>query len=330
LAARLTEADVAVDDLDADVGRLLAAGLVVERSVPAAERALVEDDAVEEMLLDVGLISVFDTTVRVASAAPLVEELRDGLRNLAPPTPAAGLAPAVDAADASTHDLEVHLCSGTWTVRWDGEARYHGTSTDTALYDALINLNHHGSRRATELGWTVLHGGAVSIRGQAVAMVGHSGAGKSTLTTALTLRGHAYVADEVVAVRDDFTVAPFHRPIGLRRGGADQIDADVPDGPYEHIMPYHVPGALGGGERLGLVVILRRCDEPTDARLEDLGEAAALFALANQTLGATEFERDVFWRLDRLVRSIRVAELHYSAVADAIDVLERFAAEASR
>jgi hypothetical protein len=138
------------------------------------------------------------------------------------------------------------------------------------------------------------------------------------------------VADEVVAVRDDFSVAPFHRPIGLRWGGAEQIGVVVPDGPYEHIMPYHVPGALGGGEPLGLVAILRRTDEPTDARLEVLGEAAALFVLANQTLGATEFERDVFWRLERLVRSVRVAELHYAAVADAIDVLERFVAEIDR
>ncbi len=239
--------------------------------------------------------------------------------------PCAGLVTESGLDPGPPHRLDAELCGETWTVRFDGEPSYRGMSIDTALYDVLINLNHHASTRATQSGWAVLHGGVVSIDGLAIAVVGHSGAGKSTLTTALTRRGHRYVADEVVAIRDDGSVAPFHRPIGLRWGGAQHIDVHVPDGPYEHVMPYHVPGPLGGGEPLRLIAILRRTDEPTTARFEDLNEARALFVLANQTLGASDVERDVFWRLDRLVRSVRTVELHYSDVADAIELLESFA-----
>ncbi len=93
-------------------------------------------------------------------------------------------------------------------------------------------------------------------------------------------------------------------------------------------MPYHVSSALGGGEPLGLIVVLRRTDEPIDARLADLDQASALFELANQTLGATGNERAVFLRLDGLVRAVRTVELHYHDVADAAAVLEALDADA--
>ena len=274
-------------------------------------------------LIEVGLIAVYDTTVLVSAAEPLADELSHGLANLA-----AAATKALDPGAEPTHRLGVHRRDDEWIVRWDGTARYQGPEPSMALYDLLIALNHHAARRATELGWTVLHGGATALGGRVVAVVGHSGAGKSTLTTALTLRDHPFVADEVVAVRDDFTVSAFHRPVGLRAGGAERIGVAVPDGPYEQTLPYHVPGPLGGGEPLALVAILCRSDEPVDARFDDLNEGAALFALANQTLGATEFERAVFWRLERLVRSVRVVELHYYDVADAVALLEAFALDA--
>ena len=216
----------------------------------------------------------------------------------------------------------------TWTVQWDGATHYRGSSIDLALYDSLIVLNHHVSRRATEQGSTVLHAGAVCIGGQVVAMVGHSWAGKSTLTTALTQRGHPYVADEVCVIRDDFAVEPFHRPIGLRLDGALRVGVPVPAGPYGSIMPHHVPGKLGGGEPLGLVAVLHRTDEPGDARLLDLKPAEALFELSNQTLGAADHERFAFRRLERLVRHVRVVELRYSDIPDAVAVLEASAVEA--
>jgi hypothetical protein len=47
----------------------------------------------------------------------------------------------------------------------------------------------------------VLHASAVSVHGAAVAFLGCSGSGKSTLAAALHRRGHALIADDLVAVR---------------------------------------------------------------------------------------------------------------------------------
>src|SRR6056297_3340832 len=113
-------------------------------------------DVVEEALAEVCDIAVYDTTVTVSAAGALVEELRIGLANLAAENDARPQLSGV----AATHQLGVHLHGDTWIVRWDGEGRYRGPEASMALYDALIALNHHASRRATQLGHTVLHGGA--------------------------------------------------------------------------------------------------------------------------------------------------------------------------
>jgi hypothetical protein len=49
-------------------------------------------------------------------------------------------------------------------------------------------------------GILALHGSAVSIEGQAIALVGYSGAGKSTLAAALHARGHAILTDDLIAI----------------------------------------------------------------------------------------------------------------------------------
>ncbi|HET6248018.1 MAG TPA: hypothetical protein VFE47_10005, partial [Tepidisphaeraceae bacterium] len=46
----------------------------------------------------------------------------------------------------------------------------------------------------------VLHSSAVSINGQTIAFVGEKGMGKSTMAAALHARGHALMADDLVAV----------------------------------------------------------------------------------------------------------------------------------
>lgn len=50
-------------------------------------------------------------------------------------------------------------------------------------------------------GLLVLHASAVAIGGSAVALLGPAGSGKSTLAAALNARGHAFIADDVTAVR---------------------------------------------------------------------------------------------------------------------------------
>ena len=222
------------------------------------------------------------------------------------------------------HRLRVRVESDVWTVSWNGFDRYCGRDPDLALYDALIAINVHAARTAAEAGFTVLHGGAVTVGKRAVAVVGPSGAGKSTFTTAMVRAGHPYVADEVVAIDDDIMVQAFHRPIGLRRQGAEAIGITIPDGPYGQIHPYRVGvnEQLGGASPLALVLLLARDVAAVSPRLEQLSPAAALFNLANQTLGATGLERQMFFRLDALVRRVRVCELHYANPAQAGALVE--------
>jgi hypothetical protein len=259
---------------------------------------------------------VFGSHFEVVADEPLAAEILESLGDLR----------TVESASrpGEWHRLCVRLASGDWTVTWDDYERYSGPEPDLALYDALIAINVHAARIAAEVGHTVLHGGAVIVGGRAVAVVGHSGAGKSTFTTAMARAGHPYLADEVVAIDDDLVVHAFHRPIGLRRGGAEAIGATIPDGPYAQIHPYRV-GAndhLGTAAPLALALLLARDDATSTPRLERLTPAAALFNLANQTLGATNLERQMFRRLDALVRRVPVCQLHYADLVDARRLVE--------
>jgi hypothetical protein len=78
-----------------------------------------------------------------------------------------------------------------------------------------------------------LHASAVAIGGVAVALVGPAGAGKSTTAAALVARGHALVADDVLALR--------------ARG--DGVLAQ-PAYPYLRLWPDVVPALYGPGAQL--------------------------------------------------------------------------------
>ena len=307
---RLAEASVTVADPEAELDRLLSAGLV-EANDPGPGGG---------PPAFVGRLAVYDTTVLVQASPPLDVELRSSFVDLL-------IDAAADGESSVDHRLDVELADDVWTVHWDGVASYVGPSVDLALYDSLIVLNHHAATTATASGRTVLHGGAVDIAGRAIVVVGHSGAGKSTLTAALTRAGHAYLADEVVAIDDDLVVDAFHRPLGLRSGGLTALGLDIPAGPYDSISPHRGGPSLGDRCPLGLVVILRRTDAPTEAVLRDMSPPDALVELANQTLGATGRERVMFRRLDAFVRRARIAELTYFDLADAVALLERASTE---
>jgi hypothetical protein len=324
IVERLADASVDVADVEAELGRLLRAGLIHE-SDPATHRPPPPADTLpDDALHDVGLAAVYDTTVRIRAASPLAGELRTSLADLLFGTDDGEhrLAP-----DTMPHHLDVECSDGSWTVRWDGETSCTRQPIDHALYDTLSVLNRHASSTAASTGHTVLHGGSVSIDGCAVVLVGHSGAGKSTLTAALARRGHAYLADEVVAIDEQLRVEAFHRPIGLRRGGAAALGMEIPDGPYESIMPLRTGLTTSDGAPLGVVAVLRRDDTHPDAQITAVAPAQALVQLANQTLGSVGAERVMFGRLDALVRRVRVVELTYSEASHAVTALERLAAD---
>ncbi len=171
------------------------------------------------------------------------------------------------------------------------------------------------------------------MNGRAVAFVGQSRSGKSTLTTAMARAGFAYLADEVIAVdtggvgarasddveETDLVVVPFHRPIGLRSGGAAAIGFTIPAGPYASVHPYSVGvgGVLSGPIPLELVVLLQRGGE-CEPEMDHLEPGQALFELCQQTLGAADLELPMFRRLENLVRRVPVGVLRYGHVEDAV------------
>jgi len=64
-----------------------------------------------------------------------------------------------------------------------------------------------------------LHGASVGVAGAGALLIGPSGGGKSTLALALAWRGHAFLGDDVAAVRlATGEVLPFPKSAGLREG----------------------------------------------------------------------------------------------------------------
>lgn len=173
-------------------------------------------------------------------------------------------------------------------------------------------------------GCVPLHAAAIDTTAGVIAIAGQSGAGKSTLCAAAVLAGYPYVADEIAAISpDDLVVRAFHRPIGLRRGGAAAIGVeypDTPDGRYEVVYPWTVTGALSPGGRLAGIVLVRRSTVDGPA-IETVSGPAALLEMSQHTVIADELLGVGFVGLDRIVRAVPVARLTYDTAAQAIDLL---------
>ena len=84
-------------------------------------------------------------------------------------------------------------------------------------------------------GLLVLHGNAVQIGDQCVVCVGPSGAGKSTLAAGFMQRGHAILADDVVAVDAQGRALPGCPRIKLWHDAAYRLDIDT--APLPRVRP---------------------------------------------------------------------------------------------
>lgn len=173
-------------------------------------------------------------------------------------------------------------------------------------------------------GCVPLHAAAIATAAGVIAIAGRSGAGKSTLCAAAVLAGYPFVADEITAVSpDDLHVLPFHRPIGLRRGGAEAIGIEYPDSPdgrYDFVYPWTVAGPLSAGGTLAGILLVDRFDAATPAFAAVEGPAA-LLELSQHTVIADELLGVGFVGLDRIVRAVPVARLTYDTAADALELL---------
>lgn len=266
-------------------------------------------------MIEVGYYDLLGQTILVRAAEPVASLLADAMADLVVPKRRRSRVLTVKHSDA-----------GQWSVAWPREQRYAGPDIDVAFYDVFGALNEAAARSNAERGDVGLHGGAVEIDGSAIAVVGHSGAGKSTLTAALVLAGGGFIADELASVSaqlgDDLErlqVRPFHRPIGIRVGAAEAIGLDIPSGPYEHTYPLRATsiGRLAQATPLGCIAFVER-DPLQPPEVRTIRPPDALHRLSNQTLGAFGLEREMFRRLETIVRNVPAVVLRYGDVDDGV------------
>ena len=194
------------------------------------------------------------------------------------------------------------------------------------LQRELEAANLEAARAA--VGCVPLHAASIDTPAGVIALAGQSHAGKSTLVAAAVLAGYGYVADEITAVSpSDLSVRPFHRPIGLRRGGASAVGVDYPDTPdgrYDIVYPWDVDEGLPrspGGTLTGIVLVGWGRD--AEVALTDVDKARALVELSQHTVIPDDQLAPAFGGLERLVRAVPIARMTYRTTAESLDLLAR-------
>lgn len=199
------------------------------------------------------------------------------------------------------------------------------TDVNAAELHASLDAANLAAAQAA-VGCVPIHAASVETTAGVVAFAGQSRSGKSTLAAAAVLAGYPYVADEITAVSpDDLTVRPFHRPIGLRRGGAGAVGVAYPaahDGRYQFVYPWEVGEgfALSSGGRLAGIVLVEWGASSLPA-LVDVSPARALTSLTQHAVIHDDAFRPAFDGLDRIVRVVPVVRMTYSTTAQSLALL---------
>ena len=148
-----------------------------------------------------------------------------------------------------------------------------------------------------------------------VVLAGASGSGKSTLAAAATLHGWGYVADEVAAVDPATLVAsPYHRPIGLRRQGAEALGLPFPPGrtvPGDAVdWPVDPARHSPGGTVRLIALVLWDPDAPTTC--DEVAPAQAMVELMQHLVVHDEHVAWCFRAVETIVRTVPVVRLTYA------------------
>lgn len=223
---------------------------------------------------------------------------------------------------AAEHEISVsrRLWRG-WDVRLDGVPTDDVEDESSALRATRRAVNELATRSVAGT-HTVLNAAAVEISGSAVAIVGPGSSGKTTVSVAAVLKGHGFVADDVVAVDGEGVVQPYHRPANVRLVEAPRLGLEVPAGPFEHGYPLRMGdrARLSTGAPLRLIVLVSRYNGRTF--VQPRTPADALMRLANQSLRVAGLERRMFRRLETLVRQVPAVSLYHHDLDAAVDLLE--------
>lgn len=232
-------------------------------------------------------------------------------------------------------DIELRYRPESWTLIIDGMTEVGPPDYMVPRIIEVAN-QRHAAGLVNRVG---LHAASIETSAGVIALAGVSGAGKSTLAAAGVLAGHGYVADEISAVAVDpaCSVDPFHRPIGLRSGGAAALGVEIPatsDGRYDSVYPWCPDAASrSDGGLLAGVAIVSRVESPdalAGQRITDVAPADALARLMQHcvvpsdpggTGRATRQIEQSFGVVARLVELVPVVELAYSQPADGLQTL---------
>jgi hypothetical protein len=163
-----------------------------------------------------------------------------------------------------------------------------------------------------------IHGAALVHNEQAVVLAGRSRAGKSTLAGWLTYRGWGFLTDEAALVDPDaLVVAPFWRPIGVRRPGPlDAILGDSFPQQDQILVPASAIGELAPAAPL-IAIVFPQLSPSEAAALVPLSPAAALVELTQHFPGLIAGGRVGFRRLAHLVRKVPGYLLRFYHLDDA-------------
>ena len=158
---------------------------------------------------------------------------------------------------------------------------------------------------------TMLHAAALCDQrsGATIALVAPGGTGKTTLARTLG-RGRGYVTDETVAVAPDRSIAPYCKPLSLRRAGTNQPKDEIAPQSLGLTPPQVQPWLAG-------MVLLRR-DLPDGGEIvvEDIELLDALVLLAPETSSLAALDRPLH-RLADLVESVGgLRRVRYHDAAD--------------
>lgn len=147
-------------------------------------------------------------------------------------------------------------------------------------------------------GLLVLHASSVAVDGMAAAFAAEKGEGKSTLAAAMHARGHAVVADDLLAIdlksTDDLLVHPGFPQLKLAPDSAAQISHDPDALPklhpeYEKRAGCVMPGFRSSPLPLGCIFILQTGSDqrvvplPPQQRVVELVRHSYLAPLLNST-----------------------------------------------